>query len=104
MLTRKVSVYSTNVMPAFTFTAQGPNSSSFSPPPPLPSVTQLMTSRYMMETTNTVKTASQTLAPKVTEATPAATISWRNGPKTYRGEVAGSPPPASAPSNELLSL
>ena len=47
----------------------------------------------MADTTATVRTTSQMLAPNVTSATPATTISFRNGPKTYSGEVAGSPPP-----------
>src|ERR1051326_6948254 len=101
MLTRKVSVYSTTVMAAFTFIAHPPNSSSVSPLPPLPSVTHVITSRYIAETTATVSTTSQTLAPNVTGATPATTISLRNGPKTERADEAGSPPPASAPSNEF---
>ena len=71
MLTRNVSVYSTKVMPAFTFTAQEPNSSSLSPLPPLPSTTQRITSRYIAETIATVRTTSQMLAPNVTSATPA---------------------------------
>jgi hypothetical protein len=58
----------------------------------------------MAETATTVKTASQTEVPNVTEATPAATIRLRKGPNTYRGEVAGSPPPASAPWSEFFSL
>ena len=82
MLTRNVRVYSTKVMPAFIFTAQGPNSSSVSPLPPLPSTTHRITSRYMADTIATVKTTSQMLVPKVTSATPARTISLRNGPKT----------------------
>ena len=104
MLTRKVRVYSTKVMPAFILTAQPPNSSSLRPLPPLPSVIQTMTRRYMAETRATVMTTSQMLAPKVIWATPATTISLRKGPKTYRGEVAGSPPPARAPSSALESL
>ena len=101
MLTRKVRVYSMKVIPALTLTAQPPNSSSLRPLPPLPSVTQRITSRYMADTAATVKITSQMLAPNVTAATPATTINCKNGPKTYRGEVAGSPPPARAPSNEL---
>ena len=82
MLTRKVSVYSTKVMPAFTFTAQLPNSSSASPLPPLPSTTQRITRRYIAETMATVNTTIQMLAPKVMPATPPTTISRRKGPKT----------------------
>ena len=104
MLTRNVSVYSMKVIPALILTAQLPNSSSLKPLPPLPSTTQRITRRYIAETIATVRMTSQTLAPNVTCATPATTINFRNGPKTYRGEVAGSPPPASAPSNEFLSL
>jgi len=85
-------------------TAQGPNSSSVNPLPPLPSTTQRMTRRYMAETMTTVKTTIQMLAPSVTWATPATTISLRNGPKTYSGDVAGSPPPANAPWKALASL
>ena len=104
MLTRKVRVYSTKVMAAFTFTAQPPNSSSFRPLPPLPSITHCITSRYMADTTAIVRITSHTEAPNVTCATPATTTSLRKGPNTYRGEVAGSPPPARAPSNELFNL
>jgi len=85
MLTRKVSVYSMNVIAALTFTAQPPNSSSASPLPPLPSVTQRMTSRYMVDTMAMVKTTNHTVAPKVTSATPATapmTMSFRKGVKT----------------------
>ena len=104
MLTRNVSVYSMKVMLALSLTAQLPNSSSLRPLPPLPSVTQRMTWRYMADTTRMVNTTSHKLAPKVTWATPAMTMSFRKGPNTYRGEVAGSPPPANAPSRELESL
>ncbi len=104
MLTRKVRVYSTKVMAALTLTAHPPNSSSLRPLPPLPSITQRITSLYMAETTAMVMITSHTEAPKVTWATPAATISLRKGPNTYNGEVAGSPPPASAPSMALFSL
>ncbi len=69
-------------MPALTMTAQPPNSSSLSPLPPLPSVTQIITSRYMAETMMTVNTASQMAAPNTTEATPAAKTIRRKGPKT----------------------
>jgi len=65
MLTRKVSVYSMKVIAALTLTAQPPNSSSLRPLPPLPSVTQLITRRYMVDTMAMVSTTSQTLAPKV---------------------------------------
>ena len=44
------------------------------------------------------------VVPKVMLATPATTINLRKGPKTYRGDVAGSPPPASAPSAEFDNL
>ena len=64
MLTRKVSVYSMTVMPALSLTAQGPNSSSLRPLPPLPSVTHIITSRYIADTVTTVSTASQIEAPK----------------------------------------
>ncbi len=104
ILTRKVKVYSTKVMPPFTFTAHGPNSSSLRPLPPLPSVIQTITSRYMADTNAMVKTTNHTVGPKVTPATPATTTSFRKGPKTYKGEVAGSPPPASAPSREFDNL
>ncbi len=104
ILTKKVRVYSTKVIAALIFTAQLPNSSSLKPLPPLPSVTHLITSRYIAETTIMVIITNQTDAPKVTRATPATTISFKNGPNTYNGEVAGSPPPASAPSKALFNL
>ena len=104
MLTRKVRVYSTTVMPEFRITAQVPNSSSFRPLPPLPSVIHLITRRYIALTTTTVRTASQIAAPITMDPTPATMISFRKGPKTYSGEVAGSPPPARAPSNAPDSL
>ena len=104
ILTRKVSVYSTNVIAALTLTAQLPNSSSLKPLPPLPSVTQRMTRRYIAETTMMVRITNQTEAPNVTRATPPTTISFKKGPKTYSGEVVGSPPPASAPSKALFNL
>ena len=82
MLTRNVSVYSMKVMPALSLTAQPPNSSSLRPLPPLPSVTQRITRRYIAETTAIVKMTNHRLAPKVISATPAATIRRRKGPKT----------------------
>ncbi len=104
ILTRNVRVYSTKVIAALILTAQLPNSSSLKPLPPLPSVTQRITKRYMAETTVIVIITSQIDAPKVVRATPARTISFKNGPNTYNGEVAGSPPPARAPSNALFNL
>jgi hypothetical protein len=51
-----------------------------------------------------VNTTSHMVVPKVMLATPATTINLRKGPKTYRGDVAGSPPPARAPSTEFDNL
>jgi len=51
-----------------------------------------------------VNTTNHIEDPNVIDATPAAIISLRNGPNTYKGDVAGSPPPASAPSSELDNL
>ena len=42
--------------------------------------------------------------PNVTRATPAAAIIFMKGPNMYSGEVAGSPPPANAPSNAFFNL
>lgn len=91
------------VMPAFTLTAQPPNSSSLRPLPPDPSVTHFITRRYMADTTAMVNTASQTAPPKTMRAAPETIIRLRKGPNTYNGEVAGSPP-ASAPSKGFFSL
>ncbi|MDO9087308.1 MAG: hypothetical protein Q7U53_13960 [Anaerolineaceae bacterium] len=104
MLTRKVRVYSMKVMPALTLTAQPPNSSSLRPLPPEPSVTHCITRRYMADTTAMVSTASHTAPPKTTRAAPETTTRLKKGPNTYSGEVAGSPPPASAPSKGFFSL
>ena len=59
MLTKNMSVYSIKVMAALTFTAQGPNSSSLNPLPPLPPVTHCIRRRYIAETTATVSTTNR---------------------------------------------
>lgn len=82
MLTRKVRVYSITVMAALSLTAQSPNSSPLKPLPPLPSVTQTMTRRYIAETTTKVSTTNHSVVPNARFATPAATSSRRAGPKT----------------------